>query len=125
MDAIEQLKRDVREGRIGVERLFDVIASLQRQLQAAQQRLAELEKKADGSATAKVAEPFSLRAEEQRQQARHPKKKPKRSRQGRRGRLTTADKLKLAERTEQCFPENVPQQDCHLSHTRPVWRLEN
>ena len=22
-------------------------------------------------------------------------------------------------------PEGVPQQDCHLSHTRPVWRLEN
>jgi|HubBroStandDraft_4_1064222.scaffolds.fasta_scaffold84012_1 transposase len=125
MDAIEQLKLDVREGRIGVERLFDVIASLQRQLQAAQQRLDELDKKAGDSATAKVAEPFSMRAEEKRQQARQPKKKTKRSRQGRRGRLTTADKLKLAERTEQCFPADVPAQDCHLSHTRPVWRLEN
>jgi len=125
MEAIEQLKLDVREGRIGVERLFDVIASLQRQLQAAQQRLEELDKKAGDSATAKVAEPFSMRAEEQRQQARHPKKKTKRSRPGRRGRVTTADKLKLAERTEKCFPENVPPQDCHLSHTRPVWRLED
>src|SRR5580700_7881086 len=125
MDAIEQLKLDVREGRIGVERLFDVIASLQRQLQAAQQRLDELDKKAGDSATAKVAEPFSMRAEEKRQQARQPKKKTKRSRQGRRGRLTTADKLKLAERTEQCFPADVPEKDCQLSHTRPVWRLEN
>jgi transposase len=125
MDAIEQLKLDVREGRIGVERLFDVIASLQRQLKAAQQRLEELDKKAGDSATAKVAEPFSMRAEEKRQQARHSKKKPKLSRQGRRGRLTSADKLKLAKRTEKCFPQDVPQQDCHLSHTRPVWRLED
>jgi transposase len=124
MDAIEQLKLDVREGRISVERLFDVIATLQRQLKAAQQRLDELDQKAGGSATTKVAEPFSMRAEEKRQEVRHQKKKPKRSRQGRRGRVTTADKVKLAERTEQCFPEDVPQDACQLSHTRPVWRLE-
>ena len=65
-----------------------------------------------------------MRAEEKRQQARHQKKKRKLSRKGRRGRLTTADKVKLAERTEKVFPEGVPQQDCQLSHTRPVWRLE-
>jgi transposase len=125
MDAMEQLTRDVREGRIGVERLLDVIGTLQRQLQAAQKRLAELEKQAGSAATAKVAEPFSMRAEEKRQQARHPKKKSNLSRSGRRGRLGSADKLKLAERTEKCFPEGVPPQDCQLSHTRPVWRLEN
>jgi transposase len=131
MDAIEQLKQDVREGRIGVDRLIVVIVTQQRQLQAAlqeltsaQQRIAELEKKAGGTGTAKVDEPFSMRAEEKRQQARHNKKKHKRSRKARRGRVTTADKLKLAERTETCFPEGVPQQDCQLSHTRPVWRLE-
>jgi transposase len=131
MDAIEQLKQDVREGRIDVERLLDVVVTQQRQLEsalqelkAARQRIEELEKKAGGTPTAKVDEPFSLRAEEKRQQARHKKKRPKRSRQGRRGRLTTADKLKLAERTEQCFPEGVPPRDCQLSHTRPVWRLE-
>jgi transposase len=132
MDAIEQLKQDVCEGRIDVERLIDVIVTQQRQLEAAlrelkaaQQRIEELEKKAGGAATAKVDEPFSMRAEEKRQQARQQKNKRKLSRQGRRGRLTTADKLKLAERTEQVFPDGVPQQDCQLSHTRPVWRLEN
>src|SRR5450432_1772672 len=102
MDAIEQLKQDMR-----------------------QQRIDALEKKAGGTTTAKVDEPFSMRAEEKRQQARHPKKKHKLSRQGRRGRVTTADKLKRAERTEKSFPEGVPQQECQLSHTRPVWRLEN
>jgi hypothetical protein len=131
MDAIEQLQQDVREGRIGVDGLIGVIVTqqrqlgaMQRELQSAQQRVAELEKKAGGTATAKVDEPFSMRAEEKRQQTRHPKKKRKRARPGRRGRLTTADKVKLAERTEQCFPEGVPPQDCHHSHTRPVWRLE-
>ena len=64
MDAIEQLTQDVREGRVGLERLIDVIVALQRQLEAsqrelraAQQRVEELEKKSGGPtppATAKV-----------------------------------------------------------------------
>src|SRR5450755_1289597 len=124
MDAIEQLKQDVREGRIGVDRLIDVIEMQQRQLQAAFRRIEELEKKAGGSATTKVDEPFSMRAEEKRQQARRKNRKHKLSKKGRRGRLTSADKLMLAERTEKVFPEGVSQQDCQRSHTRPVWRLE-
>ena len=125
MDAIEQLKQDVREGRIDVDRLIDVLVSLQRQLEAAKQRLEELEKKSGSggvAATAKVGQPFSMRAEEKRQQARK-HNKLERSRRRRRGRLNSADKIKLAERTEACLPEGVPEQDCHLSHTRPVWRL--
>jgi transposase len=127
MDAVEQLREDVRTGRVDVDRLIDVIVSLQRQLEAARQRIEELEKKMGGPAspaTAKVAEPFSIRAEEKRQQARGQSKKLKLSRRGRRGRLTSADKLKLAERIEPCFPDGVPAEDCRLSHTRPVWRLE-
>jgi transposase len=131
MDAIEQLKQDVQDGRIGVGRLVDVIVTQQRQLEAAlqelrsaRQRIEELEKKAGGTATAKVDEAFSMRAEEKRQQARHGKKKHQRSRLGRRGRLTTADKLQRAERTEKVFPDGVPPSECQRSHTRPVWRLE-
>jgi transposase len=134
MDAIEQLKQDVREGRINAERLLDVIAMQQRQLEttqrelkAALQRLAELEKQAGppaASGTAKVDQAFSLRAEEKRQQARQHKKKLKLSNKGRRGRLCSSDKVKLAERTESCYPEGVPEKDCQLSHTRPVWRLQ-
>ena len=124
MDANEQLQQDVAAGRIGVDRLIDVIVTLQRQLETAKRRIEELEKKVGGSGAAKVDQPFSMRAEEKRQQARHQNNKPKLSKKARRGRLTTADKLKLAERTETCFPDGVPPQDCHLSHTRPVWRLE-
>jgi len=131
MDAGEQLKQDVREGRINVDRLIDVIVAQQRQLEAAlrelksaKERIEELQKKAGGSGTAKVDQPFSMRAEEKRQQARRNGKKPKVSKKARHGRLSSADKLKLAERTEKILPDGVPPQDCQLSHTRPVWRLE-
>jgi transposase len=131
MDAIEKLKQDVKEGRIDAERVVDRFVSSQRQLQAttlqlqiALKRIEELEKKLGASPTVKVDEPFSLRAEEKRQEARG-KKKPKKKPKGRRGRLNTADKIKLAERTETVYPQNVPPENCQLSHTRPVWRLEN
>ena len=100
-----------------------LLQSTQQQLQAAQIRIAELEKHVGGSATAKVEEPFSLRAEEQRQAARGKKRKPRRK--GRRGRLNSKDKIALAKRTEAVFPEGVAPELCYLSHVRPVWRLEN
>src|SRR5260221_911568 len=126
MDAIDQLREDVRQGRVDVDRLIDVIVSQQRQLEAARQRIEELEKKLGGPGAptpAKVGQAFSMRAEEKRQRHRN-QNKLKLSRRGRRGRLTSADKLKLAERTVPCYPEGVPEKDCWLSHTRPVWRLE-
>jgi transposase len=131
MDAAEQLKRDVREGRIDLDRLVELLISSQRQLQRAQQqleqakkRIEELEKKLGGSPTVKTVEAYSMRAEEQRQQA-HGKKPRKKSKPRRRGRLTTAQKVAQAERTEKVFPLGVPESDCKLSHTRPVWRFEN
>jgi hypothetical protein len=131
MYAIETLKYDVQAGRIGAKQLVALVATVQRQLhatqqrlQAANQRIEQLEKQLGGPATAKVDEPFSLRAEEQRQEALG-KKKPKRKRQGRRGRLHTKDKIALAERTEAVYPEGVAPAACRLSHTRLVWRLEN
>src|SRR5438132_1199975 len=135
MDAIETLKQDVQEGRISGDRLVDLIVAVQRQLQATQQqlqtaqqqlqtaqqqlqaakqRIEELEKKLGGAATTKLAEPFSLRAEEQRQEARG-KKKPKPRRKQRRGRLNTKDKIAQAERTEAVFPEGVQAEACQLS----------
>ena len=121
---VGQLKDDVRAGRIGVDRLVEVIASLQRQLQESQRRVAELEKQLGAQAVAKIDEAFSVRAEEKRQEARG-KVKPKRQRSGRRGRVSTAEKVKRAERTEKCFPKDVAEADCRLSHTRIAWRLES
>ena len=136
---VEQFKDDVREGRINAaDRLVDLVVTLGGELQSAKQqldqakqqldqakrRIEELEKKLGSSPTQKVNEPFSLRAEEQRQEKRgkKPKKKPKPLR---RGRIVTADKIAQAERTEKVFPKGVPESDCKLSHTRPMWRLEN
>jgi transposase len=132
MDSIEQLKEDVRTGRIDASRLVDVILTLQQQLQAAQreiaelkQQLADVDKQPTGtSGSAKVDQSFSLREEEKRQEARG-KKKRKRKDKGRRGRVPTADKVAQAERTEDVYPDGVAPHDCWLSHTRPVWRLEN
>jgi transposase len=124
MDVIEQLQEDLRTGRIDANRLVDLIGILQHELQAAKQRIAELEKQVAGpSGPAKVDQPFSMRAEEKRQEARG-KKRRKRKDKGRRGRVCTADKVAQAERTEEVYPDGVPQSDCWLSHTRPVWRLE-
>ena len=132
MDAIEQLEEDVRTGQIDANRLVDLIATLQRELHAftqqnaqLQQRIAELEKELAGlSGTTKIAQPFSVREEEKRQEARG-KKRRKRKAKGRRGRVCTADKIARAARTEDVYPDDIPQSDCKLSHTRPVWRLEN
>ena len=114
---VKKLKDDFRAGRIGGEQLITVIESLAK-------RVAELEKKLGVAAGEfRVELPFSLRAEEKRQEARGKIKRPKK-RSGRRGRVTTAEKIKLAQRTEKCFPVGVAESDCRLSHTRVVWRLE-
>ena len=122
---VEQFKDDVREGRIAAGRLVDLVVSLQRELQAAKhqldqakRRIEELEKKLGGSSTVKIAEPFSVRAEERRQEARGKKRRTKKK-NGRRGRITTAEKIAQAARTEKVFPAGVLHDDCKLSHTRP------
>jgi len=132
MDVIEQLQEDLRTGRIDANRLVDLIGMLQRELQGAkqrntelEQRIAELEKQLAGAGgPAKVDQPFSMRAEEKRQEARG-KKRRKRKDKGRRGRVCTADKVAQAQRIEDVYPDDIPHSDCWLSHTRPVWRLEN
>jgi transposase len=133
MDASDQLKQEVREGRIDVDRLVHLVVTLQRQLQAASQqlqaanqRIAELEKQRGASTPTKLEQPFSLRAEEQRQRARgHTKKRNDKKNKGRRGRVSTAEKIAQAQRHEDVLPEGLAKSDCQESHVRPVWRLEN
>ena len=138
MDVIETLKKELQDGRIDVDRLFDMIASLQRLLQATQQqlqatqqqldaankRIEELEKKLGGPPTAKLGEPYSMRSEEKRQEARG-KTKKERKPKGRRGRHKTQTKIAQAERTEVVVPSGASLDECYLSHTRVIWRLED
>jgi regulator of protease activity HflC (stomatin/prohibitin superfamily) len=138
LDSFGKLKEEAREGRIDLERLVELLGSAlrlaqnlqnqldakQKELETAQKRSAELEKRLDGSPTTKVDQPYSTRAEEKRQEARAKKKKKAKTKK-RRGRRTSQEKLKQAERTEPIYPKDVPPEQCKLSHTRPVWRLEN
>ena len=127
---IEQLKDDVRTGRITPDRLVNLVVTTQAELQTAKQELdqarrqiEDLKRQLGGVPGQKVSEPFSMRAEERRQEARG--KKRRKRKQSRGGRTTTAEKVAQAVRTEKFYPEGVPEEDCQLSHTRPVWRLEN
>jgi transposase len=127
---VEQLRKDVREGRIKGDRLVDLVVMLARELQsakeeleAARRQIEEFQRKHGGPA-AKVEEPYSLRAEEQRQARRGKRRRPPQDPR-RRGRITTAEKIARATRTEKVFPAGVPREFCRWSHTRPVWRLEN
>lgn len=129
---VEQLRQDVGEGRVKPDRLVDLLVTQQHKLAEAQDRIRTLEATVDqlqkqlaASGTAKFAEPFSLKAEEKRQEARGRKAKKKKNKPRRRGRLRTADKLALAEQRESVFPEGVARQECKFSHSRPMWRLIN
>jgi hypothetical protein len=126
---IEQLEDDVRTGRIAPARLVELVVTMQRELQAAhpeldaaKRQIEDLKRQLGGVPGQKVSQPFSMRAEEQRQEARGKKRRKRKRSRG--GRTTTAEKVAQATRTEKVYPEGVPEVDCRLSHTRPVWRLE-
>lgn len=144
MDVIDGLRQDVAEGRIGPERLLDLfeatlrlhgeakqqlgeakqqIDESKRQLKAANERIEELERQIGGG-PARPTESYSVDAEEKRQEQRG-KKKKKKKKPKRSGRFRTCDKIAMAERVEKCYPEGVPEHECVLARTRPVWRVEN
>ena len=62
--------------------------------------------------TERLDQSYSEKAEQKRKgRSKNRKRKPLR-----RGRVSTADKVKLAERTELVYPEGVPADQCKLSH---------
>jgi hypothetical protein len=109
--------------------LLEALTDATAELQAARQRILQLEqevadlrKQVTGPA-AKLDQPYSLKAEEQRQQARGRHKKPKDTKKQRRGRRKGEEKLRQAKKVEDVYPEGVPPGQCRLAHTRAVWRL--
>jgi hypothetical protein len=114
---VEQLKQDAAAGKLGVDQLLGVIVAQEEEIRRLQAQLASR------NPTKRLDKPYSAKAEEGRKQT--GKKKRKRKRPLRRGRLSTADKIKLAERREEVYPLGVDRHACKLSHTRVAWRLED
>jgi len=120
---MEQLKQDVAEGNVSLDRLVDLIASQQKLIEKLQQQNAELQEKIDSkNPTERLDEQYSEKAEEKRQTKGKKRKRPKPLR---RGRISTAEKIAKADRTELVYPDDCDSQDCKLSHTRVAWRLED
>lgn len=110
----------------------DELIKLVRMQAAAIERLEKRVKELEGklqekNPTERLDQPYSQNAEEKRQED-GKGAKSKKDRKGpnplRRGRITTADKIARADRTESIYPTDIPQSDCVLSHTRVAWRLE-
>ena len=114
---IEQLKEDGAAGRLSVEGRIRVIAAMQEKINELQARLKSKDP------TDRVDLPYSERAERDRKNSGNKRRSKQESR--RRGRISTPEKIKLAERTEQVYPDDIPLAKCRFSHTRVVWRLEN
>ena len=123
MDA-KELIDDLREGRISPERLVGLLVKFGSELEAAKRRIAELEAELGKRPTEKLDEPYSVQAEEKRKRARERRKQAKKKGL-KRGRVSTAEKLAMAVRVEQVYPEGVSPEKCKLSHKRPIWRFEN
>jgi len=120
---VEQLKQDVAEGNVSIDRLVDLIASQQKLIEKLQKQNAELQEKIDGkNPTERLDEQYSEKAEEKRQAKGRKRKRPKPQRKGR---ISTAEKIAQAERTEKVYPAGIDPEQCKLSHTRVAWRFEN
>lgn len=128
---VEQLRLDVAEGIVEGDRLVDLIASqqelfqqLQKQNEDLKQQIENLKQRLEKNPTPRLDESYSEKAEEKRQ-AKAQGKPKKRKKPKRKGRLTTAEKIAKAARTQKVYPDGCDPQDCKVSHTRVAWRLED
>lgn len=133
---VKQLKQDVCAGRVDSHGLLELIveqgntiaeqakriSKLEDQLDTCLAHLEEAREKLEGNPTPRVDESYSVEAEERRRNKKNGKKKLKRKR-NRRGRISSEEKIKLASREENVYPEGVDRHTCRFSHTRPIWRI--
>ena len=121
---VQVLKEGVTAGNIGVDQLLEIIAQQAQQIEKLKEQIEQLKELLDAkNPTERLDEAYSEKAEEERQ-AKRKRHKKKRHKPLRHGRLSTADKIKLAERTEKVYPDEIPASKCKFSHTRVAWRLE-
>lgn len=120
---VDQLRQDVAEGKIDLDRLIDLIVSQQKLISQLQEQIAGLQEQVDSkNPTEKLDEQYSEKAEEKRQAK---GQQPGRPKPGRRGRISNAEKIAKAERTEKVYPDRFEPAQCQFSHTRAAWRFEN
>ncbi len=121
---VDQLRQDVGEGTVELDRLVELIASQQRIIQRQQKQIEDLKEQIKKNPTERLDEAYSEKAEEKRQADAGGKRKrrkiPKRS-----GRRSTSEKIARAARRQKVYPDDCDPQDCKLSHTRVAWRLED
>jgi transposase len=127
----EQFRQDVAEGTVEVDRLVDLVVSQQKlivqqqaELEALKKQLEELKHQLEKNPTQRLDEAYSEKAENERQ-AKAQGKPKRRKKPNRQGRITTAEKIARAARTETVYPEDCDPDDCRPSHTRVAWRLED
>ena len=94
------------------------INTLRRENERLRQQLAERDAR---HPTERLDQAYSLDAEEKRSRGRQ----KRRQKSPRRGRKSTAEKLRQAERQQIVLPEGCSQDQCRLFRSRPVWRIEN
>lgn len=106
-----------------------IILAQHKQIVELRETIEKLVKANDKNPTERLDESYSLSAEakrKQRQKEKAAKKKKTAKRKNKRNvRMTTAEKVKLAVRTEVVYPTGCSRADCRRSHDRVAWRLEN
>ena len=112
------------------------ISTQRKQISSQQQEIDELrsliEELRGKNPTLRLDESYSVAAEAKRkalaelaEAGRKKKSKRKNKNKTRQARMTTADKVALASRTETVFPAGRSADACKFSHDRVAWRLEN
>jgi hypothetical protein len=121
---VDQLRQDVAEGRFDLDRLVELIGSQQKLIEQLQEQNEKLKAQIEKNPTERLDESYSEKAEDKRK-AEAEGKPRKRNKPKRSGRLTTAEKIARASRTETVYPDDCDPDGCKLSHTRVAWRLED
>ena len=121
---VDQLRQDVAEGRVELDRLVELIASQQKLIQQLQDQIEKLKDQIGKNPTERLDESYSEKAEDKRKAEAEGKPK-KRNKPKRSGRVSTAEKIARASRTQKVYPDGCDPEDCKLSHTRVAWRLED
>ena len=116
---VEDLSRDELIKLVRMQ--ADAIKRLEKQVE---ELFAKLKEK---NPTERLDQPYSQKAEEQRKKSNKDSNKGRKNKLSRRrkGRVSTAEKIKQAERTERVYPDDIEPTDCTFSHTRVAWRLQD